>query len=57
MTKNNCIPLPPTDEIDRFGEASVFSKLDLKTGFHKIIFKPEDIKKNAFNTKYGPFEF
>ncbi len=40
-----------------FGEAQLFSGMDLKTGFHQIRVKPEDIKKTAFNTKYGQFEY
>lgn len=42
---------------DRLGEASYYSKLDLKSGFHQIRISPEDIEKTAFNTKYGHFEF
>lgn len=41
----------------RFGLANIFSKLDLKTGFHQIIVSPEDVEKTAFKTKYGHFEF
>ncbi len=40
-----------------FGDAKVFSKMDLKTGFHQIIVKPEDIEKTVFNTEYGQFEY
>ena len=42
---------------DRLGGSKYFSKLDLKTGFHQIRVKPEDIEKTAFNTKYGQFEY
>ena len=42
---------------DLLGEAKVFSKMDLKTGFHQIRVKPEDIEKTAVNTKYGQFEY
>ena len=42
---------------DRLGEATVFSKLDLNTGFHQIRLKPEDVEKTAFNTNYGQFEY
>ena len=42
---------------DRLGAAKYFSKMDLKTGFHQIRVKPEDIVKTAFNTKYGQFEY
>ena len=58
ITKRNNTPLPRADEMfDRLGEARVFSKLDLKTGFHQIRVQPEDIEKTAFNTKYGQFEY
>ena len=42
---------------DRFRKANVFSKMDLKTGFHQIRVKPEDIEKTSFNTEYGQFEY
>ena len=35
----------------------MFSKLYLKTGFHQIRVRPENIEKTAFNTKYGQFEY
>lgn len=58
ITKKNNAPIPRTDEIfDRLGGARVFSKMDLKTGFHQIRVRPEDIEKTAFNTKYGQYEF
>lgn len=58
LTKRNNTPLPRADEMfDRLGEARLFSKLDLKTGFHQIRVRPEDIEKTAFNTKYGQFEY
>jgi hypothetical protein len=58
ITKRNNAPLPRSDEMfDRLGGARVFSKLDLKTGFHQIRLRPEDIEKTAFNTKYGQFEY
>lgn len=58
ITKRNNSPIPRPDEMfDRLGEATVFSKLDLKTGFHQIRMRPEDIEKTAFNTKYGQFEY
>lgn len=42
---------------DRLRGANVFPKLDLKTGFHHICVCSEYIEKNAFNTKYGDFEY
>ena len=40
---------------DLLGEAKFFSKMDLKTGFHQIRVKSEDVEKSAFNKKYGQF--
>ncbi len=58
ITKRNNAPLPRSDEMfDMLGDAKVFSKMDLKTGFHQIRVKPEDIEKTAFNTNYGQFEY
>ena len=58
ITKKNNAPIPRSDEMfDRIGGARVFSRLDLKTGFHQIRMRAEDIEKTAFNTKYGQFEY
>lgn len=58
ITKRNNTPLSTTDEMfDRLGRARIFSKLDLKTGFHQIRVNKSDIENTAFNTKYGKFEF
>lgn len=58
IVMHNNSPIPRTDEIfDRLGQATFFSKLDLKTGFHQIRIVPGDIGKTVFKTKYGHFEF
>lgn len=58
ITKRNNPPISCSDEMfDRLGDASFFSKLDLKNGFHQIGFKLEDIEKSVFNTNYGHFEY
>ena len=52
ITKRNNTPLPRSDEMfDRLGEAKVFSKMDLKVGFHQIRVRACDVEKTAFNTK------
>lgn len=58
ITKRNNTAIPRCDEMfDRLGQATFFSKIDLKTGFHQIRIHPDDIEKTAFTTKYGQFEY
>lgn len=50
--------IPLLDEIvDRVGQSSVVSKLDLSKGFHQVPVKPEDQPKTAFVCPMGKFEF
>lgn len=58
ITKRNNAPLPQSDEMfDRLGGCKYFTKMDLKTGFHQIRVKDQDIEKTAFDSKYGHFEY
>jgi hypothetical protein len=42
---------------DQLTGARVFSKIDLRSGYHQIHIRPEDIPKTAFTTRYGLFEY
>ena len=42
---------------DQLVGAKVFSKVDLRSGYHQIKIRPEDIPKTAFSTRYGLFEY
>jgi hypothetical protein len=42
---------------DQLSKAKVFSKIDLRSGYHQIKIHPEDIPKTAFSTRYGLYEY
>jgi hypothetical protein len=42
---------------DQLARAQVFSKIDLRSGYHQIKIRAEDISKMAFTTRYGIYEY
>ncbi|CAI7773450.1 unnamed protein product [Closterium sp. NIES-53] len=58
ITIKSRYPIPQADElIDQLRTARVFSKIDLRGGYHQIRVKPPNCPKTAFRTRYGSFEY
>ncbi|GJR90813.1 hypothetical protein Tco_0214824, partial [Tanacetum coccineum] len=54
LTVKNRYPLPRIDDLfDQFQGSSVYSKIDLRSGYHQLRVREEDIPKTAFRTRYG----
>jgi hypothetical protein len=58
MTIKNKYPLPRIEDLlDRLRKAQFFSKIELRSGYHQMKIREQDIPKTAFTTRYGLYEF
>jgi hypothetical protein len=58
VTVKNKYPLPRIEDLfNQLRGTSVFSKIDLRSGYHQLRIQPSDIPKTAFITKYELYEF
>nr|GEU39389.1 reverse transcriptase domain-containing protein [Tanacetum cinerariifolium] len=58
LTVKNRYPLPRINDLfDQLQGSSVYSKIDLRSGYHQLRVRKEDIPKTAFKTRYGHYEF
>jgi hypothetical protein len=58
VTIKNKYPLPRIDDLfDQLKDTKIFSKIDLRSGYHQMRIKDEDIGKTSFRKRYGHYEF
>jgi hypothetical protein len=58
VTIKNNYPLPKIEDLfDQLNGAKMFSKIDLRTGYHQLKVRESDIPKTSFTTRYGLFEY
>nr|GFA44744.1 putative reverse transcriptase domain-containing protein [Tanacetum cinerariifolium] len=55
--KNRYSPSRIDDLFDQFQRLSVYSKIDLRSGYHQLRVREEDIPKTTFKARYGHYEF
>nr|GFB40957.1 putative reverse transcriptase domain-containing protein [Tanacetum cinerariifolium] len=58
LTVKNRYPLPRIDDLfDQLQGSSIYSKIDLRSGYHQLRVREQDSPKTAFRTRYGHYEF
>ena len=58
VTVKNRYPMPRIDDLfDQLQGVVVFSKIDLRSGYHQLSIRAADVPKTAFRTRYGHYEF
>nr|GEY11588.1 reverse transcriptase [Tanacetum cinerariifolium] len=58
LAVKNRYPLPRIDDlVDQLQGSSVYSKIDLRFGYHQLRIREEDIPKTVFRTRYGHYKF
>ena len=58
VTIKNKYPLPMINNLfDQLEGATMFSKIDLRSGYHQLKIREQDIPKTTFTTRYGLYEY
>nr|GEV38365.1 hypothetical protein [Tanacetum cinerariifolium] len=58
LTLKNRYPLPRIDDLfDQFQGSKVYSKIDLRSGYHQLRVREEDVPNTTFRTRYSHYEF
>ncbi|XP_047148293.1 uncharacterized protein LOC124820605 [Vigna umbellata] len=58
LTIKNKYPLKRINDLmDQLNRATVFSKINLRSGYHQILVKEGDVQKTAFRSRYGHYEY